>query len=183
MLSQEGHQVLLTKEPGGSELGKSLRAILQTQETPIGGKAEFLLFAADRAQHFEKIIIPALREGKIIITDRCADSSLAYQGYGHNLDRELIATVNTWAMNGVVPDLIFYLRVDLATAMKRLTEERDSLTTFEKRASNYWSKVINGFETIFAQRDNVIILDASADKEMVFDQALNCLNKKLNAQI
>ena len=102
MLTHAGHQVLLTKEPGGSELGKSLRAILQTQEMPIGGKAEFLLFAADRAQHFEKIIIPALREGKVVITDRCADSSLAYQGYGHNLDRTIITTVNNWAMNDAI---------------------------------------------------------------------------------
>src|SRR3989338_3646399 len=78
-LKDSDKQVLLTKEPGGSMLGKQLREILQQQQEKLDGKAEFLLFAADRAQHFTTTVIPALENGRIVITDRCSDSSLAYQ--------------------------------------------------------------------------------------------------------
>jgi dTMP kinase len=81
-LTKIGAPVLLTKEPGGSELGKSLRKILQEQHYPVCDKAEYLMFASDRAQHYKQLIQPALAAGKIVISDRWGDSSVAYQGYG-----------------------------------------------------------------------------------------------------
>ena len=76
----------LTKQPGGTPLGKQLRHILQTQSVPLCSKAEYLLFAADRAQHMHEVIAPALQEKKIVISDRLADSSIIYQGYGRGLE-------------------------------------------------------------------------------------------------
>src|SRR5690348_7272425 len=79
-----------TKEPGGSQLGVELRRLLQYPTTPIAPRAEYLLFAADRAQHFHDVVIPALKEGALVISDRMSDSSLAYQGYGRGHDLTII---------------------------------------------------------------------------------------------
>src|SRR3972149_5899470 len=99
------HNVVLTKEPGGSALGKKLREILQMQPVPITPIAEFLLFAADRAQHFDEVVIPALEQNKIVISDRMADSSLVYQGYGRGINMENIKLVNKWVMQDITPDI------------------------------------------------------------------------------
>lgn len=181
-LTQKNYSVLLTKEPGGSELGKKLRSILQIQDIPLGAKAEFLLFAADRAQHFEKVIIPALIEGKIVISDRCADSSLAYQGYGRNLDVSMIKTINNWAMNNMKPDLVFYLKIDLVTAIKRLTTHRSTLSAFEKKTNDFWSKVITGFDATLSQRPEVVTFDATLPPEEVCTNALAPLLEALESK-
>jgi dTMP kinase len=184
---EKNYSVLVTKEPGGSILGQQLRTILQTQETPLSGKAEFLLFAADRAQHFETIIIPALQKGMIVISDRCADSSLAYQGYGRDLDCALIEKVNQWAMNQITPDLIFYLKLDPETAHNRLLHARNSLTTFEQKKEAFWYKVIKGFETIFRNHAKVITFDAQESQEILHDRALEqvikAVQKKSSAEV
>src|SRR3990172_425114 len=131
-LTALGKPVVLTKEPGGTALGKELRAILQTQKNPVCNKAEFLLFAADRAQHFKQLIVPALEQGQIVISDRMADSSLAYQGYGRGIDRNMITTINSWAMQGIVPDLTIFLRLTPAKALERAQGRREAPTAFEQ---------------------------------------------------
>lgn len=173
-------QVLLTKEPGGSALGKQLREILQQQPEKLDGKAEFLLFAADRAQHFTTIIMPALDDGKIVITDRCSDSSLAYQSYGHFVDRNMIQQINQWSMQNTTPDIVFYLRIDVHTASQRIAKTRKVLTTFEQETIDFWQRVIQGYEEIFAQRTNVCVLDARMSAEDVFTQAWNHLSNYLS---
>src|SRR5690606_13070752 len=130
-LAQHGYETILTKEPGDSPLGKTLRAILQEKKVSVCPKAEFLLFAADRAQHFDEVVMPALQQNKIVISDRLADSSLVYQGYGRGLDKTLIEQVNTWAMNNIKPDLTLYITLPPAVAAARLAQ-RASLSSFEK---------------------------------------------------
>lgn len=171
--------VLLTKEPGGSSLGKHLRAILQEHPEKLDGKAEFLLFAADRSQHFSHVVIPALENGNVVITDRCCDSSLAYQGYGHHVDLKMMRTVNAWAMQDLEPDIIFYLKTSSEAASRRLAQTRSKLTSFEKESTDFWDRVIAGYEEIFSERSNVYTLDASAQPEQVFTQAWNHLSKFL----
>ncbi|QQR48789.1 dTMP kinase [bacterium] len=178
-LEQNNQAALLTKEPGGSPLGKSLRTILQTQEEPLCPAAEFLLFAADRAQHFEHIIIPALQQGVTVISDRGADSSLAYQGYGYNLDRTMIANVNRWVMQGIEPDLVFFVKLDVTIAQARLAKRNLGLTSFEKRDRLFWQQTAQGFEDIFATRTNVVTLDGMLDEETLMHQAWQTLEKRL----
>ena len=150
---------ILTKEPGGSQLGKHIRTILQEKSFPVSAKAEYLLFAADRAQHMKEVIEPALTQKTIIISDRMADSSLAYQGYGRGLDLEMIRSINQWAMNGNTPDVVLYVRIDAQTAFERIIKRNEALTAFEQEKIDFFERVINGFETIFSKRQNVIILD------------------------
>ena len=172
-------QVALTKEPGGSSLGKHLRGILQEHPEKLDGKAEFLLFAADRSQHFSGQVIPALEDGKVVITDRCCDSSLAYQGYGHHVDLDMMRKVNAWAMQNIEPDIIFYLKVSSDEASRRLAQTRSKLTSFEQEKSDFWDRVITGYEEIFADRESVCTLDASSQSEQVFTEAWNHLSKFL----
>lgn len=187
-LQQDGHDALVTREPGGSSLGQHLREILngqqlrsrlQEQGEPLSSKSEFLLFAADRAHHFETLVIPALQAGKVVISDRCGDSSVAYQGYGRGLDCEMIKQVNSWAMQGVEPDLVLYLKIDSDTALKRVTTSREDLTAFEIEKKDFWKKVRSGYEELFASRNNVVTIDATQDEETVFENALKVLVERL----
>jgi dTMP kinase len=158
--------VILTKEPGASKLGKHLRELVQTETIPLNPQAEFLLFAADRAQHFTEVIIPGLSKQSIIISDRLADSSIVYQGYGRGLDMHIIASVNAWTMQGIKPDLTFYVKIDPEIALQRLQSRNSTLSPFEKDRTEFTQKLVKGFDTIFKDRDNVVWLDGndSADK-------------------
>ncbi|MBD3273397.1 dTMP kinase [Candidatus Dependentiae bacterium] len=179
-LSKKNIDVLLTKQPGGTHLGKKLRKILHEKKEHVSDLAEFLLFAADRAQHFEQIIIPALKEGKIIISDRLSDSSLAYQGYGRNLDKEKIKVVNNWIMQNKEPDIIFYIEIDTKTAHQRIFERNQNLTSFEKEKAEFWEKTIYGYNQIFKDKNNVFYLDGKKTPEQIKQEALNIIFDKLN---
>lgn len=173
LLLEHKQDVLLTKEPGATPLGKSLREILHTQKALVCDKAEFLLFAADRAQHFATVVQPALDQAKLVISDRMHDSSLAYQGFGRGLDKEMITSVSQWAMNDRMPDLTIYVSVDIKTAFERLHATRAELTSFEQEKIDFWQRVQTGFATIFADRDSVIMLDGTLDQEVLAQQAFN----------
>lgn len=174
-LAQRNIPVFLTREPGGSELGKHLRSMLQERSVALCPKAEFLLFAADRAQHFHDVIIPNLKKGMVVISDRMADSSLVYQGFGRGLDLSFIQTVNAWAMNGISPNLTFYLKISPAQAGERLALRSAHLTAFEKDVNDLRERLVHGFETIFAQRDNVVTLDALLSVEQLTNQAVDAI--------
>jgi dTMP kinase len=169
---EQSKSVVLTLEPGGTTLGKKLRQILHEEKENVCDLAEYLLFAADRAQHTEQIITPALNAGKIIISDRMGDSSVAYQGYGRGLDVEMIKSVNNWATKQIKPDIVFYLEIDIQTAIERVFKRKETLTTFEKEKVDFWQKVIKGYEQIFKDRKNVIKLNATLSPEQVLQQAL-----------
>ncbi len=179
LLIQANHSVVLTKEPGGSQLGKTLRALLQEQPVPIDPRAEYLLFAADRAQHMKEIIKPALTESKVVLSDRLADSSIVYQGYGRGLDIEMIKTVNAWAMDGIKPDLTIYVYIDCQTATDRILERGKELTAFEKEAQDFFKKLINGYDTLYKNRSDVLVIDGTQSREVMVEQALDALLKLL----
>lgn len=163
---------VLTKEPGGTTLGKQLRATLHERTTPLNPKAEFLLFAADRAQHMAELVSPALEKKMVVISDRMSDSAIAYQGYGRNLDRGTIAAINAWAMNNKKPDLTIYVRVNLTTSMERIAARNEKLTSFEQEKKEFFQRVIEGYDTMYQQRDDVLIIDGNRDKELVVQQTL-----------
>jgi dTMP kinase len=167
--------VLLTKEPGATPLGIDLRKIVQERTYTLCPKAEFLLFAADRAQHMSEVVEPALANGTLVISDRMADSSMAYQGFGRGLDKEFIAYVNKWAMNNRIPDITMYIKVDYQTALKRLSARNEKLTVFEQEKADFFQRIISGFDTIFHQRSDVIIVDGLQPFEVLSNQVLTAL--------
>ena len=162
---------LLTKEPGATELGKKLRSLLQEQTIPLTPKAEYLLFAADRAHHFATFVIPALNEKKLVLSDRMADSSLVYQGYGRGLDLNMLTTINAWAMDNYAPHLVLYVRIDPKIARERLIA-RGKLSAFEQEQESFTHTLVRGFDTIFKNRTNVILLDGNQTPQAVAAKAL-----------
>lgn len=181
-LLHKGFNVTLTKEPGGTPLGVQIRSLLQHRSVEICSEAEFLLFAADRAQHIQQLIVPQLASGAIVISDRMADSSLAYQGFGRGLDKSFISQVNSWAMKGRMPDLVIYIRIDYQAAFERL-KRRHKLTAFEQEQAEFFKRVIDGFETIFKDRNNMIILDGTVPLYEVKEQAIMQVMAKISAKL
>jgi len=179
LLLKHTQNVLLTKEPGATPLGLALREILHTQKALVCDKAEFLLFAADRAQHFATVVQPALDQGTLVVSDRMHDSSLAYQGFGRGLDKTIISTVSKWAMNERMPDLTMYVTIDIKTAFERLHASRAELTSFEQEKIDFWQRVQSGFATIFANRENVITLDGTLDQMILAQQAFDKIMMRL----
>lgn len=171
LCSQE-NKTFLTKEPGSTPLGSLLRNVLHEQKNMVGDLAEYLLFAADRAQHFETVVIPALQSGNIVLSDRMADSSLAYQGYGRGLDCTMIKKVNAWAMQHIEPDLTFYLDITIATALERVFLRNEEITSFEQEKQAFWEKVQHGFDTIFQNRKNVVRLSGELSTQELTDQVI-----------
>lgn len=171
-LTAQSIPVLLTKEPGSTPLGLELRNMVQHRHDNIAPIAEFLLFAADRAQHFNTVVEPALADCKIVISDRMGDSSLAYQGYGRGLSIEMISSINRWAMGNSTPDITLYLTIDPQLAHERITSRNQDKTRFEKEDAEFWDRVTHGFETIFSTRSNVIYLDATMSPQELLDEII-----------
>jgi len=166
--------VVCTKEPGGTSLGTDLRAILQ-KPFSRSFRTEFLLFAADRAQHFEEKILPLLQTNTVVISDRMADSSLVYQGYGRGLNKHVLSTINMWAMQGHSPDYTIYVRTPIDVALNRINKRNESKTAFEQEKIDFTERLINGFDEIYANRKDVIIVDGSLST----DEIVNIIYNKL----
>jgi dTMP kinase len=119
-LKNKGYEVVLSREPGGTKVSELIRElILDPANTEIAPLTEMILYAASRAQHIAQIIKPSIEAGKIVICDRFVDSSYAYQGFGRGIDLRLIADVNRVAIDGISPDITFFLDIDPETAIKR----------------------------------------------------------------
>ena len=178
-LEKENLPVMLTYEPGDTDLGKHIRKILQERDFDMCGKSEFLLFAADRAQHFKDVIIPHLQKNMIILSDRMADSSLAYQGYGRGEDKHMIQEINKWAMQNITPDLTLYIEISADLAMERLKVRKTIPTAFEKEKKEFTKKLVQGYKEIFKDRKNVILLDGTKTEHELANTAYKEIKKWL----
>jgi dTMP kinase len=165
MFLQHGYAVVKTQEPGGTPFGLKIRELIQNNAMPHCSKAQYLLFAADRAQHFEQVIIPNLALNKLIISDRLSDSSLAYQSYGNNLSIKHIQDINQWTMNNITPNLTIYVRVPVTIALERVIKRNQEISVFEKK--EFLEKVFYGFEMIYKNRTDVMIVDGTQDQESI----------------
>lgn len=143
-VKQKGYEVVQTSEPGGTGLGKKIEKILLEPSTKeINGISELFLYLADRAEHVEKIIKPALEKGKIVISDRFADATIAYQGYGRRLDTPWVEELNKRATHGFLPDITFLLDISPDLAKKRSgSEEKDRI---ENEKISFHQKVRQGY--------------------------------------
>ena len=141
-LEKKGYTVLLTREPGAKGLGEKLREILLNYDGEVSSNCESFLFLADRAQHIDTIIKPAIDKGVIVLCDRHTDSTVAYQGYGRQLDLEQIYQLNKIATNGIIPDITFILDIDIDTSLQRIGKGRDSM---ENSGREFFERVRKGY--------------------------------------
>jgi dTMP kinase len=159
-----GIPTILTKEPGGTSLGKGVRSWLKFKGKAIPS-SELLLFAASRAQLTSEVIQPALERGEIVISDRFSDSTVAYQGYGRGLDLNLIKAVNDAATAGLRPDLIILLDIEVETGLGRKLSEKDR---FEQEELDFHRRVRQGYLKMAAQDPECwFVVDASLSKAEV----------------
>tara|TARA_Y100001970_G_C14224753_1_gene854905 strand:+ start:1217 stop:1846 length:630 start_codon:yes stop_codon:yes gene_type:complete len=172
----------LVREPGSTDFSEKIRDILR-KNTEIETITELLLFQASRSELVNKVIKPNLEKGKVVITDRYIDSSLAYQGYGGGLDLELIKSLNNISTSGLLPSLTFLLDMDVEDSLKR-TEDRNNneqINKFEKKDFAFHQNVKNGFIDIFDNNNlRIIKVDASKDIEVISKQLLKITLEKIN---
>ncbi|MEU4052858.1 dTMP kinase [Streptomyces olivaceus] len=184
----KGHEVVLTREPGATPVGKRLRSILlDVSSAGLSHRAEALLYAADRAEHVDTVVRPALERGAVVVSDRYIDSSVAYQGAGRDLSPTEIARINRWATNGLVPHLTVLLDVAPETARERFTEAPDRL---ESEPAEFHARVRSGFLTLAAaDPGRYLVVDAGQEPEAVttvvrhrLDQVLPLSEAEIKAQ-
>lgn len=177
-LDSQHIQYLRTREPGGTPLGIEIRQLLLNRpELEITPLAEALLFQADRAQHFASVVLPALKAGTLVITDRCLDASIAYQGYARGVGVELVERLSLLATQGRVPDLTIlldldprqvYVRTNAALDQRGLREEQ---TRFDMEAEPFHRRVQEGFRLLARAHPNRIkVVDASHSLQQVHQE-------------
>ncbi|GAB7191600.1 dTMP kinase [Kineococcus sp. NUM-3379] len=168
--TEAGREVVLTREPGGTEVGTALRQVLLLREEPLEPRAEALLFAADRAQHVAEVVRPALERGALVVTDRYVDSSLAYQGAGRALEQAEVERLSRWATQGLLPDLTVVLDVDPATAAARRGRDatRAGEDRMESESAAFHERVRRQFLRLAAREpERYLVVDASGGPEEV----------------
>ena len=171
-------RLICTREPGGTPLGQSIRELLlHTEADQVPSvTAELLLYAADRAQHVDSVIRPALLRGDWVLSDRFAGSTLAYQGYGRGLDRSLITRLESIATTGLEPDLTVWLMVPVEVSLQRRQGETEDRIEAEGRA--FLHRVAHGFSALAEQR-NWFRLDAQQSVAQLSDELEQILREYL----
>jgi dTMP kinase len=165
-LREQGYDVIATHEPGATKVGMRLRALLlDTAHTGMSSRAETLMYAADRAEHVDSLIRPALERGAVVVTDRFVDSSLAYQGRGRNLPVTEIAGLNQWATGGLRPDLTILLDLPPMAGLVRRAPSADRL---EAEPTEFHQRVREGFLALArAEPQRYLVLDATRPPEQI----------------
>ncbi|GAB3443859.1 hypothetical protein GCM10027570_12450 [Streptomonospora sediminis] len=165
-LREEGFEVVTTREPGSTKLGMRLRALLLDREhTGMSARAEALLYAADRAEHVQSVILPALRRGAIVISDRYVDSTLAYQGAGRELVRDEIEHVNEWATEDLVPHMTVLLDIPPDQGLSRLGGSTDRM---EAESEDFHARVRQGFRDLSEREPSrYLVVDARESAEEI----------------
>ena len=174
-LENKGHNCVITREPGGTKIGRKIRSILLDPENKgMEPMAELLLYFSDRVEHVKKIIEPALAEGKTVICDRYFDATLVYQGYARGLDIKLIARLHELVLEGLKPDITLLLDLSPETGLSRAWEQigngsrSGDETRFEKEAISFHEKIRAGYlELARLEPHRFRVIDASQDKNKV----------------
>ena len=166
-LTDAGHTVVVTREPGGTSLGLELRDIVLHRRGEIAPRAEALLYAADRAHHIATVVRPALERGDIVVQDRYIDSSVAYQGAGRVLDGGEVRNISLWAAEGLVPDLTVLLDLPESDGRDRMAT-RTKYDRLEAEAGDFHARVRAGYLALAeAEPQRFLVLDARDSIETI----------------
>ena len=170
-LDQRGLESVFTREPGGTRISEQIRDMLLDKEnSDMSARTEALLYAASRAQLVENVIDPALKQGKIVVSDRFIDSSIAYQGFGRDLGIKVFE-VNKFAVNELEPDLTFLMMISPDDVRDRL--DQNNLDRLESEDIEFKKKVLEGFESVAEEfRFRVRVIDATLSKEEIRDKII-----------
>ncbi|HEY4662488.1 MAG TPA: dTMP kinase [Candidatus Humimicrobiaceae bacterium] len=174
-LKNRGFDVVTTIEPGGTKIGQKIRKILLDKENhDISPRAETLLFLASRAELVSEVILPALREGKIVLCDRFFDSTVVYQGIARGLGGKEILKMNLWATGRVVPDITFLLSVRVSKGKKRMYDADKKTDRIELEKDSFKEKIYRGYLDIARNnKDRIVIVDGENSIENISEEIKN----------
>ncbi|QFR64495.1 dTMP kinase [Schleiferilactobacillus harbinensis] len=178
------HSVVLTREPGGSPIAEQIRhVILDSNNTDMAASTEALLYAAARAQHLHDVIRPALRQGKIVLSDRYVDSSIAYQGAGRELGTDAVAAINRFATNGTMPQLTVYVDVPPAVGIARIQHYRaQPEDRLEEAGAAFHDRVRAAYQALAHQeQQRIVTVDGTQPIQTVADQAWAIIQQRFPA--
>lgn len=178
-LESEGWEVVVTREPGGVKTGEDIRKILLEGDA-IDDRSEALLFAASRREHLVNKVLPALREGKVVLCDRYIDSSLAYQGYARGIGVEEVRSINEFAINGLYPDLTLYLDIRASVGIQRINDNQRTQNRLDREKLDFHEKVVEGYRQIIHNEPNrFAVINAEQSIEEVVNSAYESIIKYL----
>jgi len=174
-LKAKGYDVLITEEPGGTEIGFRIREILLDPRSSMNPLTELLLYSASRAEHVREVIYPALMRGTIVIIDRFSDSTIAYQGYGRGIDLIIIKALDDIVAGDLKPYISFLLDIDASEGLRRNTDVRKE-DRFELEAIEFHERIRHGYLQIAREEPNrVKVIDASGEIEEVNKKIIKVL--------
>ena len=182
ILESEGHQIVMTREPGGTNISEQIReVILNKENTSMDPRTEALLYAASRRQHLVEKIWPSVKEGKIVICDRYLDSSLAYQGFARNLGVEDILRINMYATENTFPDLTLLFDLDPEIGLGRINADKNrEVNRLDLEKLSFHKAVREGYLKLAKMYpERFVIIDASKSKEEVVQQTLKAIEERL----
>ena len=176
---------MYSREPGGNRIAEAIRKIILSEEyAEMDARTEALLFAAARRQHLVENVLPALKNGKIIMSDRFVDSSLVYQGAGREIGMDAVAKINEFATNGLTPNLTLYFEIDPEVGLKRIQNNRqDEVNRLDKDQLDFYRRVHQGYLKLVQDNPQRIkVIDASQSIEKVTDDVLAILKQFLKVK-
>lgn len=178
--NEKGIDYISTREPGGINISEQIRnVILDKKNTAMDGRTEALLYAASRRQHMTERVIPALKDGKVVVCDRFVDSSLAYQGYARGLGIEEVMQINEFAIEGYMPDFTLYLDVKPEVGLERIAKNKDrEVNRLDLEKLDFHKKVREGYFILLEKYpDRIKKIDAERSIEVVFGEIKEILDK------
>ena len=180
-LTNDGYEVVHTREPGGIDIAEQIRnVILDPKNTAMDEKTEALLYAASRRQHLVEKVLPAVKDGKIVICERFVDSSLAYQGFGRQLGFDDVLGINMFAIDNTFPDLTIYLDVDEKTGLDRL-KNRTFKDRLDQESIDFHHRVNEGYQEVIKRfKDRIKLVDASKTLEEVVNETYRIVIDSIN---
>lgn len=181
-LQKEGKEIVLTREPGGTPISEEIRnVILNKKNTDMDPRTEALLYAASRRQHIVQKILPSLKEGKIVISDRFLDSSLAYQGVARGLGIDEIFKVNQYATEGLEPDVTFFFDIEPEEGLRRISANSErEVNRLDVEKLSFHHNVRNAFLELAKRYPNrIVVIDASQDKDGVYNSVMKEINLRI----
>src|SRR5256714_1161125 len=176
-LQRSGVPYLVTREPGGTPIGETIRELLQfaPHNSAMTPETELLLFEASRSQLVREVIKPALERGLCVIADRFFDSTAVYQGAARKLDREMVERLNAFVVGDCVPDITFVLDVDAATAASRMQKPRKA-DRMEQQPAEFYERVREAYRELAKREPNrVVLIDGSRDADQIENEILEML--------
>lgn len=181
-LLDSGYPVVLTREPGGTLISEKIRSIiLDIDNEGMSNRCELLLYLAARAEHVDKKIVPEMKKGKIVLSDRFEEATFAYQGFGREVDLDIIMPLNTYATSGIIPDITFIFDISLEESEKRFNESGKARDRIESGDKLFFERIRKGYQDqAYMNPNRIILLNGNLPRDIIANMVLKKVLQVIN---